>query len=452
MVDPASVPPQDTSRIRPARYLATPWSERRLYRPFVRAALLMGLFPGFALGAMLLDGRLPGETAAWRGQLTELHGVAQVFGWAGLFIIGIAMHLVPRVRGNAPIAFPWPQRIMLALILVGIIARTVGQLVAATATSDRGEFIAWLLVMSGVGLVGGIATFVITLARVLMAGSRTGVAFERWVWAGLSFALVAAVVHLGQAVAMTHYGGSSVIRALGEAWMQAGLFGFIGNFVFGLSLRAVAGFLRLRPAYVWFERSAFAATNVGIAWVSTALVLESPVRWTAVGVLIHAIGILCFVVALRIFERPAERAAETGQRPQPSQYPRFGWFLRFAYGWLVVAAILLGVSAVADFAATPLPLRALPILHTYTVGFVTMMIFGFSVRVLPLLEGRAFSSPWLADAAFVLTNLSVALRLVGGVFDIPGVEFALRLSGIAGLASLVAFMAAVWPRAIRRTV
>jgi len=411
----------------------------------------MGLFPGFMLGATLLDSHLPGGSAAWRGQLTELHGIAQVFGWSGLFIIGIAMHLVPRVRGNAPIAFPWPQRIVLALIPLAIIARTTGQLVAPTAAADRGTLGDWLLMLSGVALLAGIATFVFTLARVLKAGSRTGVAFEHWVWAGLFYALVAAVVHLGQVVATIQDGDLIAIRTLGETWIQTGLFGFIGNFVLGLSLRAVAGFLRLRPAYAWLEHGAFVATNVGIAWISTTFMLQSPARWTAMGVLMYATGVLCFVVALRIFERPVERV-EARQSPQPSQYPRFGWFLRSAYAWLVIVAILLGVGAVADFAAIPLPLRALPALHTYAVGFVTMMIFGFSVRVLPLLEGRVVWSPGLADAALVLANLSVMLRLIGGLMDIRGVELALRLSGVAGFAALVCFTVVAWPRAIRRTV
>ena len=49
----------------------------------------------------------------------QSHGGAQIFGWAGLFLISMAFHIVPRIR-NTSIAFPWPQRIALILILLAV--------------------------------------------------------------------------------------------------------------------------------------------------------------------------------------------------------------------------------------------------------------------------------------------------------------------------------------------
>ncbi len=441
---------QGTARARPARYAPTPWARQRLYRPFVRAALVVGLTLGFTLGAAMLGEQAAGSDAIpWAGAV-QPHGVAQVFGWAGLFVFGIASHVVPRFRGNARIAFPWPQRAGLALILMAIALRAGGQF--AVAGGDAAWLGAGAIAASGPALLAGVAVLAAALAGPLRRGTPSAVPFERWAWAGLAWAVVAAALHLALTARMARDGSAVASPSLDAAVVSAGTFGFLGDFLFGVSLRASAGFLRLQARRARVERVAFVAVNAGVAWTTVAAAAAAPAGVAAGGTLLWAAGAVAFAVALRVFDPARPPATRGGAPPEappgadaaPATYARFAWFLRAAYGWLVVAAVLLVVAAVEDLAGAARPLRALPGLHTFAMGFVTMTIFGFAARVLPLFEGRPLPMPRAMDAAFALLNASVVLRLAGGVIA-AGATATLALSGVLGLAALACFAVVAWP-------
>jgi hypothetical protein len=119
----------DPESLRSGRYPATPWSEARLYRPFVLAAIACGL-GGFATGGLFLAG------AVTAGDALDIHAALQLLGWCGLFVLGVAMHVVPRFQNNAPLAFPWPQRLSLVLIVGGLLAGTGARLGLAGSDGD----------------------------------------------------------------------------------------------------------------------------------------------------------------------------------------------------------------------------------------------------------------------------------------------------------------------------
>src|SRR5690348_4772127 len=71
--------------------------------PLIAAALVIGVVGGFALAAMLTVTRMLGVTGLWWAAAAQAHGHLQLYGWAGLFVLGVALHFVPRLRG-APLA------------------------------------------------------------------------------------------------------------------------------------------------------------------------------------------------------------------------------------------------------------------------------------------------------------------------------------------------------------
>lgn len=426
-----------SQRQRPARYAPTPWAEQRLYRPFVRAAVLVALVLGFVPGVVLLIELAIGSSRFEWSEWTRLHGLAQVYGWAGLFIIGIASHIVPRFRGNARIAFPWPQRAILWLVLGGI-ALHAAVLIADLEQSPRDIAV----VVASLMLFAAMITFAVTLGGVLTRGAPSPVPFERWLWCGLAFAVASAGLHSASAFATALPQSTLEAGPLREAFIACGMFGFAGNFLLGVSLRATAGFLHLRPYHAHLERLSFVLVNSGVLVMTATLALDATVVAVAVGTLAYAVGVAVFIVAMRVFEPPA------GERSDP----RSTRFLLVGFAWLVIAAVLLAFLAVRDAVSSPLVLLALPALHTYAVGFVTVTIFGFAVRVLPLLEGRPLPAPRLLDVAFVLLNASVILRLLGAL-DQPGAStHVLALSGCLALAALLCFVPVVWPLSGGRTL
>lgn len=432
---PFDIAPVRRSMGRSTYYPVTPWSSRRLYRPFVVAALGVGLTLGFTTGTAMLLLPMLGISAGigWITH-TQAHGVAQLFGWAGLFVVGIANHVVPRFR-NASIAFPWLQRVTLSLVLAGIGLRFVGQTLSFLEASSA------LLVASGIALLAGILVFAGTMGLTLWRGWSNNPLADCWIWAGSLWALAAAGVHLAIVFAMAGSHTSIAPGLLDLAFVHAALMGFLRDFILGVSVRSVAAFLALPLQRRHLGWAAFALANTGTAWVIASRLLGAPGGWEAPGAVLEALGIAAYLAALRVFERrPAP------QRYLPGTYTRYEWFVRAGFLWLLVGSMLLAAQTTSyTLAHTLLPaLKAAPVLHVLSLGFVTMMIMGMSARMLPLFEGAQLRRYGLMDAAFVSLNASVLLRLVFGVVNTPVSTAALALSGVAGLLALVFFTMALW--------
>ena len=149
-----------------------------------------------------------------------------------------------------------------------------------------------------------------------------------------------------------------------------------------------------------------------------------------------ATGLIAFAISLRIFEPPTKR------RPYIAPaYARYEWFVKAAYGWLVVGAVLLFLQGIEGMLGDQIlpSLSTAPVIHVFALGFVAMMIFGLSARMLPLFEPTALPHHRAMDAAFVLLNVSVGLRLVFGLGNPAAADEFLALSGIAGLAALISY-------------
>jgi uncharacterized protein involved in response to NO len=75
-----------------------------------RAALLLGAGGGFVLACVLTVTSMLGiALGSWWIALAQTHGDLQLFGWAGLFVVGVSLHFLPRLRGT-PLVATWPIR------------------------------------------------------------------------------------------------------------------------------------------------------------------------------------------------------------------------------------------------------------------------------------------------------------------------------------------------------
>ena len=115
--------------------------------PLLRAALLLGTGGGFALATVLtLTAAFAISIGPWWSATAQAHGHLQLYGWAGLFVLGVAFHFLPRLRG-APLAAPRLVPWILGTLVLGLLLRALSQpLFAATGAPI------WplLLVASGV--------------------------------------------------------------------------------------------------------------------------------------------------------------------------------------------------------------------------------------------------------------------------------------------------------------
>src|SRR5262249_36590081 len=117
------------------------------YRYYLRAAVLIGMLAGAALGTVNLTwiavwGQRALSASArggsmphwiWWPALIQAHGDAQLYGWTGLFIIGVAGHSLPRML-QRPAPPAWLARAVFVSILGGLVLGLFAQPLAASGT------------------------------------------------------------------------------------------------------------------------------------------------------------------------------------------------------------------------------------------------------------------------------------------------------------------------------
>src|SRR5919199_70478 len=98
-----------------------------LWPAFVWAAVGLALSAGFGLGGALFAA--PGlglPIGAWWPAAAQVHAHVQLFGWAGLMVLGVGFHFLPRLRGR-PLAHRERARTVLWLVAGGLVLRSVAQ-------------------------------------------------------------------------------------------------------------------------------------------------------------------------------------------------------------------------------------------------------------------------------------------------------------------------------------
>jgi uncharacterized protein involved in response to NO len=144
---------------------ATPVSRHAPFRAgFVWVALAVAIVGGFGLAAHLsvvigFGYRLGPPFSA----LVQTHGHAQLVGWAGLFVMGVSLHFIPRLA-SAPLTRPRWVSAILWLMGTGLALRVVGQPALAYGAGPAPlESLRWLVVASGALEGVGVLLYVILL-------------------------------------------------------------------------------------------------------------------------------------------------------------------------------------------------------------------------------------------------------------------------------------------------
>lgn len=443
------------------------------HRGYIWAALALALFVGFAVGAHLTFvlgfGFLPSPGFA---SFIQVHGHTQLVGWAGLFIMGISLHFLPRLAGM-PIAWPQGLNWILWCMVGGLSLRALTQSVLPYL-ADIGWLgtISGLVVASGALELGGTALYVgLLLYTLCQAGQhepRSALQTVRpyvlmmllgWgVYACLNLVLLVAMAHQRQGV-------------LPAAWHHIAIESFIGLVLlpvaFAFSMRLFPLYLRLPPPHGWGRGLAYAYLT---SWLVQILpTIETLQRLAPQGsLLLSQIGrsfkagvILWFVWRLQVVHhrRPASTEAERGSGRLSGAADRaFGPFDRLiysAYIWLILAACSDMVAAIAGVFGHADVINAGAIRHLYVFGFITLLIFGVSVRMIPGFVGqKRIARPGLVTATLWLGNTAVFCRiLLTGMPTVlwqalPGVvpwaQIAFALSGILALVAVGCLSTNLW--------
>jgi uncharacterized protein involved in response to NO len=362
----------------------------RLLVAYISTGLLFMLLPGTFLGVWNLLQISGSESAgfispAW----LQAHGHAQVFGWIGSFILGIGFYSIPKFAAGTKPSFraAW---VCWLIWTIGVASRWI-----ANVSSWQ-----WQLLLP-VSATLELIAFLIFFRAVSQHRPENSTGDRRlpsWVWVviGASAGLFAALaVNLSVAIKLALSGVSPAFpHVLDQHYLTLLAWGFLVPFVWGFSAKWMSVFLGLRPARPKLLFTALAMSFAGI--MLTFAGLGGPA--TA----LFVVGVVFAVAGLRMFE-PAQHEPKTR-----GVHKSFPYFVRSAYGWLLVASLLGVGAAVWDNSGGVWGASR----HALTVGFVAIMVLAVGQRILPAFAGmRLLWSTKLMFAALALLSVGCGLRV-----------------------------------------
>ncbi len=371
---------------------------QRLVTVYIVTGLVFLLLPGTFLGVWNLIsissrhtlGQLP---PAW----IQAHGHAQLFGWLGTFIIGIGFYSLSKMGATRPVAVRagWTAWVLWS----------GGAALRWAANVSGWEWRTLLPLSAGLQLAGFLIFFA-TVSRHKRSG-QAAVRVEPWmklvIAATVSF-LLALLANVGLAVHASLLGeGPAIGHELDQRFLFLSAWGFPVLAVWGFNARWAPVFLGLKEprsgglmSALVLECGGLAAALLGqFVWAAVLLLAAAPVA----------------AAALRMGERAWKPAKTQGVSAT------FPYFVRGAYLWLGVAAVLGVWAALADAHGGLWGASR----HALTVGFLATMVFAIGQRVLPAFCGmRVLYSKGLMLASLAVLNTGCLLRVAA---EIPAYEW-----------------------------
>lgn len=420
--------------------LGVDWEIRRaelVHRPFITSALLITLSLGAGWGALLLF------KIGWHGRFEAVsagnvvaHGAAQLWGFIGLFIVGIAVRFLPMTsRGSQP------SRVITGLLLWSFLFGVIGGFVWAWDPNK----LAWLGPVSGAALV---------LAAVLVLGfflSQVGHHLRETWGRMIAAAGVWIVVWVGVTLVLRSRLSAEGPGAFGEPMrqllMELAIFGFALNAIYGFGKRLLSGIVGSGTPHGGAIELTFWLHNAGVILLLLAhadrLVLAAPVGIAALAgaAFSYAIGMRGFVRVRRTVPRP-----ELGQ-------PILRHYVQLAFFWLLIGMSMLLVAEAWWGARGFTPPHAYlgAVRHALTVGFMTTLILGVGQRLLPILGHTLLPWPQLVLPILALIAIGNLLRVVTELLTpVSSMAFAIMpISALLELSALALFTAnalrTLWP-------
>ncbi len=444
--------------------------------PMLKTALLMGAGGGFVLATVLtLAHAFSVPPGAWWEATAQAHGHLQLYGWAGLFVLGVALYFLPRLRGTPLVGarlVPW----LLGILIVSLVLRAVTQPFVAT---NMGSMWRIGLVGSGILEVAAIVMILSLLILTALHGPRPTTRPAYWsvfpFFAGAFCSLgIASIINLVNVVQAAQ--GSGLALYAGDTLnVTLGLFGFLMPMALAMSARSLPMYAGLDgfPRRVLWPLAGLYFTGVILLCVGVEGG-PGPSPWTGFvdglgmmlfgGVVLLFVGIFLSLIRRRghVPERVAKLApspetlAQTYKQQVKKEQTHYGPFVGLvasAYLWAMLGALLLLVDG-GSLLVTGSELVAFDaVRHSFAIGFIALLICGIAPRMLPGFSGGKIVSPKLVSATLWLGNAAAVLRVSSLLFGpfFAGTQglaintILLSLSGPVGLALAICLAINLWP-------
>jgi uncharacterized protein involved in response to NO len=378
-----------------------------LYRWYILASLTLAIGGGFALAVLLpLAQAEEWDWGRYWPALVQVHGQLQLMGFAGLFVMGMALRLMPRFSG-APLAYPHLARATMPLVVSSLILRSFAEPAGDSGMRDVG------LIVSAVLLAAGALAFAVVVLRML---ARPGSKAEATGW----FFVLGALAYVAGAalnawLVLDMVRDPAPLASTGRqgALVFVQLYGFLLMFVSGVSTRAVATFTG-RPRAAVLGRGTAVVLAAGVAVCATAALRatydysRNVARTEDLGLLIVSAALLSVVWMTGVLYPRANRVGASS---------RYHFLLvRAALAWLAFASLLTIWYAARAFHDGVLidSFELDAIRHALTVGVLTQIIAGMGMMILPEFAGRRIQHShenWIVVSMLLALNVAAVLRI-----------------------------------------
>jgi iron-sulfur cluster repair protein YtfE (RIC family) len=418
-----------------------------IYEKFIKAAIIIALSTGCVYGAFILFYMgIQHSLYAVPKVLIETHGHTQIFGWCGLFIMGVSYFVLPRfyaVRIYSGKLANLSFYFMVAGIFLVFTYRTL--------LPVNNHFFFKILIVSGclLEVVAVLMFLIVAVKTVLSAEKQELETYETFLISGYLWFLIVTLAHAGIVFYMLNADETVLPHAAIYPLRHIQVMGFITLVIFGVVSRTLPAFLGLKTPnpkmnlIIMFMLNAsvlvravsqplmtyYADVDLPFYYVFNTLYFTSGC--------VELLSILLFLYNLNILSKP--EVDFSGMEIEKS-YEKFVWA---GILWLIVAEIGMIVFTVQEsFTGVPVSHALIgSYRHAVTVGFITMMIFGFASRIIPISQGIKLHSYSLLFITFILINVGSTLRVVFQPLAVhTGSVPAYLIMGISGFIESVAIL------------
>lgn len=417
-----------------------------IYEKFIKTAIVIALTTGCVYGAiMLFYMGLHHSLYAVSKVLIETHGHTQIFGWCGLFIMGVSYFVLPRFYAVklysgrlANLSFYF----MVIGILLVFLFRTLLPL-------SNSSFFKLLIIAGCLLEVLAILIFLIVAFKTILAAEKQELeTYEGFLISGYLWFLVQTLVLTGATVYMIKVGETVLPHILIYPLRHIQVMGFITLVIFGVLSRTIPAFLGLKTPNPKMNLLIMLGLNFSVILRATSQPLIAyfvdinlPVYYIFSSLFftsgcLEFVFILLFFYNLNILRKP--EVDFSGMEIEKS-YEKFVWAGIF---WLIFAEAAMLIFTFSEAAGTPVSHALIGAYrHAVTVGFITMLIFGFASRIIPISQGIKLHSYTLLTKIFILINVGCAIRVIFQPFAVhTGSAPAFMLMGISGFIECLAIL------------
>ncbi|MDD5542525.1 MAG: DUF1858 domain-containing protein [Acidobacteriia bacterium] len=405
-----------------------------LYKRFIFAALAFTLTGGVVWGVINLTLiAIHRDFPKWLDPSNQAHGHVQIFGWVSLFIMGVAYHVVPRMKATKL----WNEffaETSFVLMAAGVLLRGIFQPLMAGNTH-----IAGIVITSALLELVAIGLFVLIILKTLQSSPQSNEGFEKYLMAGSTWFLLMGLANVGIVMTMAAQNSNSIPEALNWSLRHLQLDGFITMFIFGIGRRTVGVFMGKKSPNNTLDRWVFGSWNAALmARMAADLMMHQAATPWARGLLlasasVELLAIVGFIYNLHIFGKSTVDLSGT---PLPRDYEKFVYQ---SYAWLAAATVMIFSFSIYQFMTGQVVAHALmgAYRHALTVGFITMMIMGYSNRIVPVFTGHRIYSTRLLNAAFVFMTAGNLLRVAFQALTVPFGKSMFLVAGTSGYFELI---------------